>query len=258
MKSWMQNKIVRQILFYSALLCLWQALVLLKFWPEYIFPAPAKVFETIISGFRDLSFLIAIRISLQRILIGYGISILLGGILGLLMSKSRLINDTLGGLVLSLQTLPSICWLPLALLWFGLNERAIIFVTIMGALFSITIATDSSVKNISPLYIKAGKNMGAKNITLFWEVIIPAALPSIIPGLRQGWSFAWRSLMAGELLFVNMGMGYLLAMGRELNDMSQVIAVMFMIAFISILIDKLVFGRIEASLRYKWGTVKVD
>jgi NitT/TauT family transport system permease protein len=249
----MQKRLIRQIVFYFALLLLWQALVMLKFWPEYIFPSPAKVIMTLVSGFSDASFLIAIGISLKRIVIGYGISIVLGSILGLLMSRSKLVDDTLGGLILGLQTLPSICWLPLALLWFGLNEKAIIFVVIMGALFSITIATDSGIKNIPSLYIKAGRNMGAKSMTLFWEVILPAALPSIIPGLKQGWAFAWRSLMAGELLFVSMGLGYLLMMGRELNDMSQVIAVMFTIAFISIMVDKIVFGRIERRVRRKWG-----
>ena len=250
----MQKKIIRQIIFYSILLILWEVVVLLKLWPEYVFPSPLKVFATLISGFRDSSFLIAIGISLKRIVIGYGISIVLGGMMGMLMSKYKLVDDTLGGLVLGLQTLPSICWLPLALLWFGLNENAIIFVVIMGALFSITIATDSGIRNVPFLYIKAGKNMGAKNMTLFLEVILPAAMPSIIPGLKQGWSFAWRSLMAGELLFVSLGLGYLLMIGRELNDMSQVIAVMFTIALISIIVDKLVFGRIELGMRRKWGT----
>ncbi|MDD4183529.1 MAG: ABC transporter permease subunit, partial [Candidatus Omnitrophica bacterium] len=146
-----------------------------------------------------------------------------------------------------------ICWLPLSLLWFGLNEKAIIFVAIMGAIFSITIAADSSIKNIPPLYLKVGRNMGARKFSLLFRVIMPAALPYFIPGLKQGWSFAWRSLMAGELLFVNLGLGYLLMVGRELNDMSQVIAVMLVIATISIAIDKLFFGRIEAGIRKRWG-----
>jgi NitT/TauT family transport system permease protein len=250
----MQKKIIRQILFYFFLLVLWQALAMLKLWPEYVFPAPQKVFSTLFSGLIDSTLLIAIGISLKRIFIGYGVSVVLGGILGLMMGKYKLVDDTLGGLILGLQALPSICWLPLALLWFGLNEKAIIFVVVMGALFSITIAIDSGIRNVPRLYIKAGKNMGARDITLFWEVMLPASLPVIIPGLKQGWAFAWRSLMAGELLFVSMGLGSLLMMGRELNDMSQVIAIMFSIAFISILVDKLVFGQIERNMRRKWGT----
>ncbi len=251
-----QKRIIKQVVFYSAILLLWQGLVWSKLWPVYIFPPPLKVFQTLIAGFKNSTFFIAIGISLRRIVIGYGISIILGGMLGLVMSKFKTIDETVGGLVLGLQTLPSICWLPLALLWFGLNERAIIFVVIMGALFSITIATYSGVKNVPPIYIKAGRNIGARRFKLFLEVIIPAAKPSIISGLKQGWSFAWRSLMAGELLFLNLGLGYLLTMGRELNDMSQVIALMLIIAFISILFDKLVFGRIELSIKRKWGLGK--
>lgn len=252
----MNKKLFRKIIFYASLLVIWQVVVLLKIWPEYLFPSLQGVFGSLINGFKNLSFFIAIAVSLKRIVIGYGISIIIGGLLGLLISKYRVLEDTIGDLVLGLQTLPSICWFPLALLWFGLNEKSIYFVVIMGALFSVTIATESGIKNVPPLYIRAGKNMGAKNITLFYTVVIPAALPSIISGLKQGWSFAWRSLMAGELLFLNLGLGYLLTMGRELNDMSQVVAVMFVIALISILIDKFVFGRIEKNIRIKWGLGK--
>jgi len=235
------------------IILLWQALDNLRIWPEYLFPSPLKVLESLVEGFGNRTFPIAIGISLKRILMGYGVSILLGCFLGILINKFRIINDTIGSLILGLQTLPSICWLPLSLLWFGLNEKAIIFVAIMGAIFSITIAADSSIKNIPPLYLKVGRNMGARKFSLLFRVIMPAALPYFIPGLKQGWSFAWRSLMAGELLFVNLGLGYLLMVGRELNDMSQVIAVMLVIATISIAIDKLFFGRIEAGIRKRWG-----
>lgn len=252
----MPRKLVRQILFYALLLVLWQVVIMLKIWPEYVFPSPLKVFETMLTGFGDSTYLIAIGVSLRRIFIGYGISIILGGGLGLLMSRFKIVDETIGNLVLGLQTLPSICWLPLALLWFGLNERAIYFVVIMGALFSITIATDAGIKNVPQIYINAGRNMGARGFKLFREVILPAAMPSIMSGLKQGWSFAWRSLMAGELLFLNLGLGFLLSMGRELNDMSQVIAVMFIIAMISILMDKLVFGQIEKDMKRKWGLAK--
>ncbi len=251
----MQKKIVKQAIFYAFLIFLWQLAVWLKLWPEYVFPPPYKVYLSLIKGFSDSSFLIAMGISMKRILVGYGISIIIGGILGIAMVKIQLVDETLGGLILGLQTLPSICWLPLALVWFGLNERAIIFIVIMGALFSITIATESGLKHVPPIYMKAGRNMGARQIPLFCEVMVPAAMPFIISGLRQGWSFAWRSLMAGELLFANLGLGYQLMMGRDLNDMSQVLAVMFIIAFISILVDKLVFGKVEKDIKRKWGLI---
>lgn len=252
----MKRKIIKQLVFGLILIAIWEILILLKIWPEYIFPSPSKVMGTLIEGFRNTSFLVAIGISLRRLIIGYGISILCGGILGLLICKFRVLDETIGSFVLGLQTLPSICWFPLALLWFGLNERAIIFVVVAGALFSITIAVEGGIKNVPRQYINAGMNMGARRVRLFREIMLPAAMPSIISGLKQGWSFAWRSLMAGELLFGNLGLGYLLLMGRELNDMSQIIAVMITIAFISILVDKLIFGRIELNIMQRWGIAK--
>ncbi len=252
----MGRRAAKHILFYAVLIGAWQLLIVARIWPTYIFPSPFQVFETLGSGIADLTFLKAVAVSLRRIALGYGISIVIGGSLGLAMSRSRFLEETAGGLILGLQTLPSICWLPLSLLWFGLNETAVIFVVIMGAVFSITIATLSGIKSVPPLYITAGINMGARHRRLFSDVIVPAALPSVIAGLKQGWSFAWRSLMAGELLFANLGLGYVLTMGRELNDMSQVIAVMIVIACISILIDKMVFGRIEHAVLKKRGLAK--
>ncbi len=248
-----KGKILRQVVFYGVLLASWQALISLRIWPEYLFPSPRQVFSTIGSGVRDFSLLIGIGTSMRRILIGYVLSILIGGLLGLLISRFRWIEETVGGLVLGLQTLPSVCWLPLSLLWFGLNERAMIFVVLMGALFSITLAVVSGLKSVPVLYMRAGTNMGARRGWLFLHVMLPAALPSIISGLKQGWSFAWRSLMAAELLFVSLGLGQLLMMGRELNDMAQVIAVMLVITLISVLIDRLVFGGIERRIRSHWG-----
>ncbi len=246
-------KILRQIVFYLLLLMLWQFLFSLKLWPQYLFPSPGQVLETLADGFKNKTFFIAIGVSLKRILIGYSISVFFGIALGLVIGKSKLLDETLGGFFSGLQTLPSICWLPLAILWFGLNESAITFVVVMGSLLSVTIATDSGVKNIQPIYLRAGRNMGASGMCMFTDVVLPAALPSILSGLKQGWSFAWRSLMAGEILFVSLGLGHLLNMGRELNDMSQVIAVMIVIISIGVFMDMLVFGLLEKRVRRIWG-----
>ncbi|MBI5307273.1 MAG: ABC transporter permease subunit [Planctomycetes bacterium] len=193
---------------------------------------------------------------MKRIAIGYGISIGIGVFLGILIARFRILEDTIGSLISGLQTLPTICWLPLALLWFGLNDRAIIFLVIMGAVLSIAIATDAGVKSVPSLYIRAAKTMGAKGWRLYFEVIIPAALPHIIIGMKQGWSFAWRSLMAGELLIVCLGLGHLMMIGRELNDMSQVIAVMIVIIIIGIVVDRLFFVKVEKRIRERWGLTK--
>jgi len=246
-------KILRQVVFYTLLIAFWQFLFHLRIWPQYLFPSPAQVLETLKAGFADRSLFIGIGISLRRIFIGYGISVFFGIILGLLIGKIKVLDETVGGFVVGLQTLPSICWLPLAILWFGLSEAAITFVVIMGSLLSVVIATDGGVKNIQPIYLRAGRNMGADGMCMFTQVVLPAALPSILAGLKQGWSFAWRSLMAGEILFVSLGLGHLLNMGRELNDMSQVIAVMIVIIAIGVGMDKLVFGILERKVRKIWG-----
>ena len=126
----------------------------------------------------------------------------------------------------------------------------------MGAVLSIAIATDTGVKSVPSLYIRAAKTMGARGWRLYLEVIIPAALPHIIIGMKQGWSFAWRSLMAGELLIVCLGLGHLMMIGRELNDMSQVVAVMIVIVVIGIVVDRLFFVKVEKRIRERWGLSK--
>lgn len=239
--------------FYFLLVLGWFLLAHSGLWPEYMLPAPEKVFQTLGEGLRSGRYLLAILISVRRLLTGYLLSLAIGIPLGMVTGKYRWLDETVGSLLLGLQTLPSICWLPLSLLWFGLNERAILFVVVMGAVLSITVATNSGVKNVAPLYIRAGKNLGARGAVLFLRIILPAALPSIVMGLKQGWSFAWRSLMAGELLFINLGLGYLLMMGRELNDMAQVIAVMFVVIILGLLFDRLLFSRLEKAVRRRWG-----
>jgi len=245
--------LARKSSFYVLVIMIWEVASRIEVWPRFLFPAPSEVLQTLLRGFADRTFIFGILASLRRILLGYSISLIAGVLLGLGISRNKFIAETIGSLILGLQTLPSICWLPLALLWFGLNESAIIFVVVMGALLSITTATESGIKNAPPLLIKAGQNMGARGPRLLFEVIIPAALPSIITGMKQGWSFAWRSLMAGELLYGSVGLGNLLTVGRELNDMSQVLAVMLIIIIIGLCADYLVFTRLERGMRRRWG-----
>lgn len=243
----------RTAAFYLGLVVIWEAVSLAGLWPSYVFPSPAGVAESFASGVADGTFLLGSLASLKRMLLGYGISVAAGISLGLLMGRVKLVHETAGSLALGLQALPSIAWLPLAILWFGLNESAIIFVVLMGSVLSITIATESGVKNIPPIFLKAARNMGARGWRLYRDVVFPAALPSIISGMKQGWSFAWRSLMAGELIFMTLGLGQLLTMGRELNDINRVVAVMLLIMAVGLAVDKLVFERLENRVRRKWG-----
>jgi NitT/TauT family transport system permease protein len=247
------KRLGKHAIFYAVLLGSWSLLAALKIWPPYLFPTPKGVTEALYAGFQDHSFWIAIAVSMRRVLIGYGISVVAGTVLGLGVASNKFLEETMGGLLVSLQSLPSICWWPLALLWFGLNQNAILFVVIMGSLLSVTMAMEDGRKQMPKIYAMAGRNLGARGFRLFWYVLLPASLPFIVSGLKQGWAFAWRSLITAEMLYMSLGLGQVLMMGRELNDMSQVIAVMILIIAIGYVVDGLVFKTIERRLQHQWG-----
>jgi NitT/TauT family transport system permease protein len=247
------KRLARHAIFYGVLIAIWILLAKLKIWPQYVFPTPRGVAESLWAGFADHSFWIAIVVSMKRMLLGYGLSVVLGMVLGLGVASNKFLEETMGGLLVSLQSLPSICWLPLAVFWFGLTEKAILFVVVMGSLLSVTIAMETGRQQMPKIYGMAGRNLGARGFKLFWYVLLPASLPFILSGLKQGWAFAWRSLISGEMIFVSLGLGQLLMMGRDLNDMSQVIAVMMLIIAIGYIVDGLVFKTIERRLQRKWG-----
>lgn len=247
------KRFAKHAAFYSVLIGLWLVLAKLKIWPPYVFPTPQGVMQSLWAGFADHSFWIAIAVSMKRMLLGYGLSVVLGMVLGLGVASNKFLEETMGGLLVSLQSLPSICWLPLAVLWFGLTEKAILFVVVMGSLLSVTIAMEDGRKQMPKIYGMAGRNLGARGFRLFWYVLLPASLPFIVSGLKQGWAFAWRSLISGEMIFVSLGLGQLLMMGRDLNDMSQVIAVMILIIVLGYVVDGLVFRTVERRLQQRWG-----
>jgi len=240
---------LKRTLFYIALIAAWELVYrifveLFKIWKPYVFPSPVSVAETFIRLLDNNVLFIAIWATTKRMVIGYLISLLAGIILGL---------SNLRPLILGFQTLPSVCWLPFAILWYGLSEKAIIFVTAIGSLFSITLAVESGIKNVNPLYIKAAKTMGATGLRLYLNVIIPASLPYVISGMKQGWSFAFRALMAGEMLFATKGLGQVLMVGRDLADMSQVISVMIVTIVFGLVVEKAIFGPLENQIRLRWG-----
>lgn len=247
------KRTLRQAAFYAGAIIVWQAIAAARIWPPYLFPTPLGVWESLRDGFRDHSFWIGIGVSMRRMILGYGISALAGTALGLGLVVSKALEDTLGRLVVSLQSLPSSCWLPLAILWFGLSEKAILFVVVMGTMLSITISTETGLRNVPRIYAMAGRNLGARWSQLFLFVLLPASLPHIIAGLKQGWAFAWRSLINGEMIFVTLGLGQLLMMGENLNDINQVVAIMLLIVALGLATDALFFRFIEKSLQRKWG-----
>lgn len=223
--------------------------------PEAL-PGPGLVLGTLLARLRDGSLLAAIWLSFRRLAVGYFLSLLVGGVLGLLMTSSERFRAGAGPIITGLQALPSVCWVPLGLLWFGLSDAAILFVIVLGSSLGIAIAIDAGCRNIPPLFVRAARTMGASGLTLYRRVVLPAAFPQILTGLRLAWAFAWRSLMAGELLFVTGGLGQLLEVGRELGDMSQVVAVMLVIVLLGLTTEYLLFARLQESLRVRWGLTR--
>lgn len=248
-----QNYLWKKIVFYIALVAVWQAFDSANIWPDQIFPSPLEVGEDLVYGASDGSLFFGIGTSMWRLIVGLTIAIGGGMVLGIFMARVETVNQTIGSLVLGLQSIPSVAWVPLAIIWFGLTDAGIIFVTTMGALFAVTINTYSGVKNIDPNFIAAARNMGAKGEQLITSVLIPAAFPYMISGFKQGWAFAWRGVIGAELLFSFLGLGFLLNVGRQLSDISQVIAIMLVIMTIGILIDGFVFKRIENKVMSRWG-----
>lgn len=247
------KRIRRQLIFAAGALACWQLLAVLKLWPPYVFPTPMGVAESLWAGYTDGSLMIGIAVSMRRVAIGYVISVVLGTFMGVLFTYNEFLNDTMGRFVLSLQSLPSICWLPVAVLWFGLDEKAILFVAVTGSVLAVTQNTKAGFENVPRILSMAGHNLGANGPRFFLHVTLPASMPYLIDGLRQGWAFAWRSLISGEMIFVTLGLGQLLMVGRDLNDINQVFAVMIVIAAIGYLVEGIVFQKVETSVRRKRG-----
>jgi len=253
------KRLIVMILFFAGLVAVWQALVQARIWSPVLLPSPVTVGQYLVSAARDGTLLQATAVTMKRLLTGYFLSLLVGLPLGFLTARFKVAEDTVGVLALGFQTLPSVCWVPLALLWFGQTESAMLFVVIMGSLWSILIATDNGVRTVPPIYARAARTMGSKHLHTWAKVILPASLPFIVSGMKQGWSFAWRSLMAAEIyvtILTGLGLGNLLHYGRELNAMDQVIGVMLVIITIGLLADKILFSPWEKFLYRRWGTNK--
>lgn len=250
----MSSKITaKKIAFYVGLVIVWQIVFSLHVLPEQSFPSPIQVVKTLASEIVNGSLPYGVATSLWRLIVGLVIAIAGGMVLGILMARIETVNQTIGPLILGLQSIPSVAWVPLAFLWFGRTDAGVIFVTVAGALFAVSINTHSGIKNIPTSYIAAGKNMGASGIQLITHVMIPAAFPYLISGFKQGWAFAWRGVIAAEIIFSFLGLGFLLNMGKQSNDISQVTAILLVIMGIGILVDGLVFKRIEKKVMSRWG-----
>lgn len=252
------HKILKTVVFYIILIAVWQLIYyifvdLTHIMKPYMFASPVQVLKRLFILCANGKLPRAVGISLSRLFTGFVLSVLTGSVLSLGLIKSKLFYEDLRSILAGTQALPNVCWLPFAILWCGINDSAIVFVIILGSAFSLALSLDSAIKTINPIYVKVAKTMSCGPVTTLVKIIIPAALPGIINGLRQAWAFAWRALMASEVLNASMGLGYLMTMGRENLEMSQVMGVMLIIMFIGIVFDKLIFGIAETKIRKNRG-----
>jgi NitT/TauT family transport system permease protein len=234
----------------------WQLVVWSGWRPEFVLPSPFTVFQTLGEMLRSAELWTAIAVTMERAVKGYFLALVIGCVVGLAVARSRVLRAAIGSLVTGLQTMPSVAWFPLALTLFKISEAAILFVVVLGAAPSIANGLVHGVDHIPPVLLRAGKVLGAKGISEYRHIVIPAALPSFVAGLKQGWAFSWRSLMAGELLVIianKKSLGFLLDANRELLDVPGLIAVMIIILVLGVTVDALVFAQLDKRLRRRWG-----
>ncbi|HEX5016094.1 MAG TPA: ABC transporter permease [Actinomycetes bacterium] len=233
----------------------WQFLFLIEWRPPFVLPSPSTVFSSLGDLATTSRFWDSVSTTLQRAAVGYLTALLIGSFIGIAVSRIRTLRLAIGSLITGLQTMPSIAWFPFAIVVFGGTENAIYFVVVLGAAPSIANGIIAGIDHVPPSYVRLGKVMGARNLSLYRHVVLPAALPSYVAGLSQGWAFAWRSLMAGELLVLALGVtsvGASLDFARQLNHMDEVIAWMIVILVIGMIADT-IFTGMSRTIRRRRG-----
>lgn len=237
-------------------LAIWQMVVWSGWKPEYALPPPGPVFRSLWTGVTDGSVVNGALLTLRRAVTGYSIALALGILVGIAVARVKVLRVAFGSLITGIQTMPSIAWFPLAILLFQLSESAILFVVVIGAAPAIANGMIAGADNVPPLLLRAGRMLGAKGLTLWRHVILPASLPTCVSGMKQGWAFAWRSLLAGELLVIIKGtpsLGVQLQVARDFADAPALLAVMIVILIVGILADAFVFGALERTVRRRFG-----
>jgi NitT/TauT family transport system permease protein len=248
------TELANTILFISVFIGIWQLVYIIGIWPKISLPSPLMVAEAFYDLFQNNTLLTSIGMTMYRLAIGFIISIAIGMAVGLAMVKFAGFGKTMGSFAVGLQSFPSIAWVPFAILLIGLNDLGILFVVIMSSIFSVMMSTYSGIRNIPTIYIRAAKNMGAKGLHLFRHLMIPAATPALITGIKQAWSFAWHALIGAEILMAaSIGIGHILLIGREFQSMSQIIASMITIFALGMIFDRVIFMKIEDKVRERWG-----
>ena len=238
---------------------LWQLVVALQWRPDYVLPGPGTVARRLGELAREGRFWTAIGVTIRRAFTGFALAVLIGSTVGVLASRFRTLRAAVGSFITGLQTMPSIAWFPLAVLLFQLSESAILFVVVLGAAPSVANGLLAGIDHVPPLLRRAGQVLGARGVATYRHVVLPAALPGYVGGLKQGWAFAWRSLMAGELLVIianRPSLGARLQFARELSDAPGLLALMIVILVIGVAVDA-VFSSIDLRLRRRRGLAQL-
>ncbi len=255
-RRWL-SKFGPPVLAVGLVLLVWQVLIWMEIKPRYTFPSPGDVWSTIVTQWQEGTLPEAIWLSLSRGALGFLASVAIGTPLGLLVARIKPLRTALAPVLSGLQSLPSVAWVPAGILWFGLSPATIYFVVLLGAVPSIANGTISGIDQVPPLYLRVGRVLGARGLKAARYVIMPAALPGYVGGLKQGWAFAWRSLMAAELITqsprLGTGLGQLLDTGRQLFDVSLVFAMMLAILVVGVAVDRIVFSPVERGVLRRRG-----
>jgi NitT/TauT family transport system permease protein len=237
-------------------LAIWQAVVWSGWKPESLLPGPRAVFAELWARLQDGTLVDATVRTMGLAVRGYALSVVIGTVLGVLVARNRILRSAVGSLITGIQTMPSVAWVPWAILLFGLSDGAIFFVIVLGTVPAVANGLITGTDQIPPLLLRAGRVLGARGWRGVRHVVLPASLPGFVAGLKQGWAFAWRSLMAGEIIVTVAGepkLGFLLQNSRTLRDSAGVMAIMLVILFIGIVVDALVFASLERFVARRWG-----
>jgi len=236
----------------------WQLVVVLELKPPWVLPGPLEVIPRLLGDLGD-NLPAAIATTLRRAAAGFALALTIGLLIGLAIVRWKLLRAAVASLITGLQTMPSIAWFPFAILLFGLSEAAIMFVVILGAAPSVANGLINGVDHIPRILLRAGQVLGARGIDRYRFVALPAALPAFVGGMKQAWAFAWRSLMAGELLVIiaqQPALGVQLQLQRDIVDAEGLLGTMIVVLTIGILVDQLLFGTVERSIRARRGLVE--
>jgi NitT/TauT family transport system permease protein len=234
----------------------WQLVVWSGWKPQFLLPGPGPVLGRLWHDLLYGDLATAIATTLRRAATGYLVAVVIGTLLGVAVAQNRILRAAIGSLITGFQTMPSVAWVPLAIVLFQLSERAIFFVLLIGAVPSIANGVISGIDNTPPLLLRAGRVLGAKGLARYRHVVLPAALPGFVAGLKQGWAFTWRSLLAGEII-VNIAhrqsLGLTLQQTSNNLDYTSLMAAMVAILIVGLVLDSLVFGRLERTVLRRRG-----